>query len=170
MKSSDTLLISRKEVASILRMGDCITAVESAFRLHAEQKAITPKVLGFHSRNGGFHIKAGALELSRSYFVVKVNANFSGNPKQHALPSIQGVIVVMDGTNGKLLSLIDSIEITIMRTGAATAVAAEYLALPDATTATICGCGNQGRISLTALMEVRKLKKIYAFDIDEAQV
>lgn len=64
----------------------------------------------------------------------------------------------------------DSIEITIIRTGAATAIAAKYLAHPKATTATICGCGNQGKISIKALRKVRSLEKIYAFDADEAQI
>jgi len=63
----------------------------------------------------------------------------------------------------------DSIEITILRTGAATAVAAKYLSFSDAKIATICGCGNQGKISLKALMKVRKLEKVYAFDIDKLQ-
>ncbi len=60
----------------------------------------------------------------------------------------------------------DSIEITIVRTGAATAVAAKYLSLPDATIATLCGCGNQGRISLKAIMKVRALTTVYAYDTD----
>src|SRR5204863_7570503 len=98
-----------------------------------------------------------------------INANFPSNSKQYGLPTIQGVTVVCDGVNGRLLSLMDSIEITIIRTGAATAVAAKYLALPDAKIVTICGCGNQGRISLKALMKVRQLKKVFAFDIDEVQ-
>jgi len=169
MELSDTILLSRKDIASILTIEECITAVEAAFRLYAEGKALTPKVMGIHADEGGFHIKAGILDLSRSYFVAKINANFPANPRRHDLPTIQGIIAVMDGTNGKLLALIDSIEITIIRTGAATAVAAKYLALADTTTATICGCGNQGRISLKALMAVRPVKKVYAFDIDEKQ-
>ena len=60
----------------------------------------------------------------------------------------------------------DSIEITIIRTGAATAVAAKYLSRADSEVALICGCGNQGKISLKAISEVRQLKKIYAYDID----
>jgi ornithine cyclodeaminase/alanine dehydrogenase-like protein (mu-crystallin family) len=101
--------------------------------------------------------------------VAKVNANFPGNPKQHGLPSIQGVIVVCDGVDGRLLALMDSIEITITRTGAATGVAANCLALQNANVATICGCGNQGRISLKALLKVRKLKKLFVFDVDRKQ-
>jgi ornithine cyclodeaminase/alanine dehydrogenase-like protein (mu-crystallin family) len=63
----------------------------------------------------------------------------------------------------------DSMEITILRTGAATGVAAKYLARRDAKIATICGCGNQGRISLKALARVRPLARAYAFDIDESR-
>jgi alanine dehydrogenase len=169
MELTNTLLLRRIDVSNLLTIEECIISVEEAFKLHAQAKALSPKILGIHTNNGGFHIKAGVLELSRSYFVAKANANFPGNPKQYGLPTIQGVIVVCDGSNGRLLALMDSIEITIIRTGAATAVAAKYLALPDVTTVTICGCGNQGRISLKALMKVRSLEKVYAFDIDEAQ-
>src|SRR6185295_10561255 len=118
---------------------------------------------------GGFHIKAGILGLDRNYFVAKINANFPCNPKQNNLPTIQGVITVCDANDGRLLALMDSIEITIIRTGAATGIAAKYLAIVNATVATICGCGNQGRISLKALLRTRKLEKLFAFDIDKSQ-
>jgi ornithine cyclodeaminase/alanine dehydrogenase-like protein (mu-crystallin family) len=63
----------------------------------------------------------------------------------------------------------DSMEITIIRTGAATGVAAKYLARTDAHVATICGCGNQGRISLKAIAKARDLSRAYAWDIDQGQ-
>jgi alanine dehydrogenase len=169
MEPTTTLLLKRNDVAKLLTIKECIDAVETAFKLHAEGKSLPPKVLGIHTEKGGFHIKAGIMGLERTYFAAKVNANFPGNSKQYGLPTIQGIIVVCNGSNGRLLALMDSIEITIIRTGAATAVAAKYLALHDAKIATVCGCGNQGRISLKALMKVRRLEKIYAFDIDEAQ-
>jgi ornithine cyclodeaminase/alanine dehydrogenase-like protein (mu-crystallin family) len=62
----------------------------------------------------------------------------------------------------------DSMEITALRTGAATAVAARHLARPDARTATIVGCGRQGRIQLAALARVRPLERAYAVDTDAA--
>ncbi len=169
MELTDTLLLQRRDVASLLNIDECMDAVENAFCLHAEGKALPPKVLGLHVDNGGFHIKAGILGFDKPYFVAKINANFPGNPKQYGLPTIQGVIVVCDAGNGRLLALMDSIEITIIRTGAATGVAAKYLAPSDATVATICGCGNQGRISLKALLNVRRLKKLFAFDTDSNQ-
>lgn len=165
MELTETLLLKRRDIVELLTIDECITAVEQAFRLHAEGKALSPKVLGIHATNGGFHIKAGILGTERQYFIAKANANFPANMKQYGLPTIQGIIVVCDGLNGRLLALMDSIEITIIRTGAATAVAAKYLARSDARTVTICGCGNQGTISLQALMKVRRLEKVYAFDI-----
>ena len=169
MASTETLLLTRRDVANLLTITECMVAVENALGLHANGKMMPPKVSGIHVDDGGFHIKAGVLTSDKIYFAAKTNANFPNNSIQHGLPTIQGVIVVCDGRNGRLLSLMDSIEITILRTGAATGIAAKYLALPDARVATICGCGNQGKISLKALLEVRKLEKIYAFDIDPVQ-
>jgi alanine dehydrogenase len=164
----DTLLLSRKEVCELITLDECIAAVEQAFKLYGEGKANPPKVLGLHTPNGGLHIKAGILNLDRTYLVAKLNSNFPNNMFAHHLPLIQGVLVVYDGENGQVLAVMDSMEITILRTGAATAVAAKYLARADAKTATICGCGNQGEISLKALMKVRSLEKVYAYDIDES--
>jgi alanine dehydrogenase len=166
----NTLVIARHDVAHLLKIEDCMDAVESAFKLYAEGKAQPPKILGVHVLHGGFHIKAGVMKLSRNYFVAKTNANFPANMKNNGLPTIQGVISVSDADNGRLLALMDSIEITIIRTGAATGVAAKHLARPDAKIATICGCGNQGRISLKAIMAVRHLEKIYAYDVDHLQM
>lgn len=162
-----TLLLTRREVADLLSLDECIPAVEEAFRLHAEGKTLPPGVLGVPAGEGGFHIKAAGLHLARSYVAVKVNGNFPRNPERSGLPSIQGVIMLCDAENGTLLAIMDSIEITILRTGAATAVAASHLARTDSKVATICGCGNQGRIQLKALTRVRPIQRVYAFDIDE---
>lgn len=164
MKPEGTLILKRSDVAALLGIEECIAAVEQAFRLHAEGKALPPGVLGIHARTGGFHIKAGLLDLNRSYFAAKTNANFPENARRFGLPLIQGVIVICDAENGYPLAVMDSMEITIIRTGAATAVAAKYLARPDSSVATICGCGNQGRISLRAMTKVLPLKQVYAFD------
>ncbi len=169
MKSQEILLLSRKDVASLLGLAECIDAVEQAFKAHVEGRSLPPGVLGVHAKDGGFHIKAAGLELSRPYFAAKVNGNFFRNRERFGLPNIQGLIVLCDAENGAPLAVLDSIEITILRTGAATAVAAKYLAREDAATATICGCGNQGRVSLQALTQVRQIKQVYAFDADHEQ-
>jgi alanine dehydrogenase len=166
MKPTDTLLLTRKNVANLLSLKECIHTVEEAFKLFAEGKMQPPKILGVHNKKGGFHIKAGLIEKKGSFFAAKMNANFPGNVKEYGLPTIQGVLIASDGETGQLLALMDSIEITILRTGAATGVAAKYLSRPTSKTVTICGCGNQGRVSVKALMEVRSITKVFAFDSD----
>jgi alanine dehydrogenase len=166
LKPAGTLLLTRRDVKSLLDLDRCIAAVEEAFRLLGEGKATPPGILGFPAAGGGFHIKSAALTLSRVWFATKINGNFFQNRERFGMPNIQGVVLLCDGENGYPLALLDSIEITIRRTGAATAVAAKYLAREDARVATICGCGNQGRIQLEALSRVRALESACAFDLD----
>lgn len=111
-------------------------------------------------------MKAAALETARAWFAAKVNGNFPDNQRREGLPTVQGVIVLCDASNGRVLAVMDSIEITLLRTAAATAVAAPYLARPDSEVAAVCGCGAQGRAQLRALVRVVQLKRVYAHDLD----
>jgi alanine dehydrogenase len=163
-----SLVLTRTDVQALLGMDECIAAVEAAFRLHAEGSSLSPGVLAVRAPDGGFHIKAAGLKLEHLYVAVKVNANYSGNPRRHGLPAIQGVIVLCDADNGCPLAVMDSMEVTARRTAAATAVAAKRLARPEASTVTVCGCGSQGREQLRALRRVLPLRRAYAFDLDEA--
>ena len=165
---TETLILTRGDVQRLLDVDACEKAVEAALRLHAEGRSLTPGVLAVPAREGGFHVKAAGLDLGRRYFAAKANANFSDNPRRHGLPAIQGVIVLADADDGRPLAVMDSIEVTIRRTAAATAVAARRLARPDSSTVTICGCGHQGRAHLRALVRVLPLKRAYAYDADEA--
>ena len=169
MNSQGTLLLSRSEVADLLTVDECIAAIERVFKLYGEGKTQPPGILGVHTQDGGFHIKAGLLDLDRSFFAAKINANFPHNADRFGLPLIQGVIFLADAQNGYPLALMDSMEITIQRTGAATAVAAKYLARPDSKSILICGCGNQGRVSLQALSKIFSLEHAFAYDVDETR-
>jgi alanine dehydrogenase len=164
-----TLLLKGSEVRGLLSLDECIAAVEAAFRLHGEGRLPAPGVLGAPVEGGGFHIKAALLPGARSYFAAKVNGNFPANPRRSGLPAIQGVIVLADAEQGQPLAVMDSIEITILRTGAATAVAAKHLARPESRVATVCGCGLQGRVQLRALTRVLPLARAFAWDIDPAR-
>jgi ornithine cyclodeaminase/alanine dehydrogenase-like protein (mu-crystallin family) len=163
----DTLVLSRHDVHRLLSMDECIDAVEDAFREHALGRTISPGVLGSHVPGGGFHVKTAGLATDReSVFVAKVNANFPGNASRFGLPTIQGIIVMYDAINGRPLAILDSIEITSVRTAAASAVAARHLARGDAAMVTVCGCGEQGRSQLRALTRVRPIRQVLAFDAD----
>jgi ornithine cyclodeaminase/alanine dehydrogenase len=98
---------------------------------------------------------------------VKVNGNFPQNGPRFGLPTIQGLIMLGDGVTGAPLCVMDSIEITIMRTAAATAVAARRLARPESSVLTICGFGSQGRAHLKTIRLVfPAISTAYVFDID----
>jgi alanine dehydrogenase len=160
-----TLVLTRQSVASILTLDDCIHAVEEAFRRHGLGQIGEPGVLGMHVQGGGFHVKAAAMDGHRPYFAAKLNANFPGN-RVRGQPTIQGVIALFGASDGQLLALIDSIEITILRTGAATAVGARHLSRPVRSVVTIAGCGNQGRVSLQALARVRDSESAFVWDVE----
>ena len=164
-----TLLLTRSQVARLLTMGECIAAVEEIFRAHARGTVPPPGMLGFHADRGGFHLKVAGTGDGQGYFAAKLNANFPNNPREHGLPTIQGVIALFDLGSGRLLALMDSMEITALRTAAATGVAARYLARTDASTATICGCGVQGRLQLEAVHQVRPLDSASCYDLEPSR-
>ena len=167
MTDTKTLILTGADVRELLGLDDCIDTVERVFGMLGRGEVPDPSVLGVHVSGGGFHIKAACAQLGRSYFAAKTNANFPDNPRQRGLPSIQGVIVLSDARDGRPLAILDSMEITTLRTGAATGVAARHLARSDSTVATIVGCGIQGRAQLRSIMAVLPgLSRIWAIDRD----
>jgi alanine dehydrogenase len=169
---NDVRLLSRSEVEGLLDLGECMDAVEEAFRRSASKTDVKTGVLGMHVPGGGFHAKAATMMAGaegRRYFVLKLNANFPGNPARHGLPTIQGLLMLVDATSGSPLCVMDSMSITILRTAAATGVATRYLALPDASRAMIIGCGAQARAQLQAVHLARPLTEALAYDIDAAR-
>ena len=164
-----TTLLSRQDVERLLTPELCIAAVEDAFRQLAEGKVPPPGILGMHAGDGSFHVKAGFLTLERPYFAAKLNANFPANGSRHGLPTIQGAVILSDAANGVPLAIIDSISITALRTAAASAVAAKYLARQESDTVLICGCGGQATSQLAALRRVRAPRRVLAYDQDPAR-
>ena len=148
-------------------MAECIEAIERAFRTSAGAP-IASGILGMSAAGGGFHIKASLLPnhpvRPTGYFAAKVNANFPGNPTAKGLPTIQGILTLFDATTGVPLAVMDSIAVTIIRTAAATAVAARHLSRPDSSTVTIVGCGAQANAQLQAIALVRPIARAFAVD------
>lgn len=162
--NTDILLLKRSEVSSLLTLPDYIAAMEDAFKMHSQGQSMKPALMHVDADRGEFHVKGGGLKLGKPYFVLKANGSFFGNRSDFGLPNILGLVIVFDGECGRPLAVMDSIDITIMRTGATTAVAAKYLARKDSKSVTICGCGTQGRVQLEALLNVfPDLDTVYAW-------
>jgi len=159
------LTLTRREIAALMTLEDYLAAVEEGFRRSADGDAHAPMPMHIAVPEGAFHVKGAHAVLDRSYVAVKLNGNFPGN-RRRGLPTIQGVILLCDGADGSVLSVMDATEITLRRTAAASALAARYLARADVDCAAICGCGLQGRAQLMALAEVLPLKRALAWDLD----
>jgi len=164
-----TLFLDRKQIVKLLTIDDCIDAVERVFRdvgrvLQPAGGSEDPPHVSIGL--GHFHVKAA---IVGNRFAAKVNGNFPGNPERHGLPTIQGLIILADAERGTPLAVLDSIAITAMRTAAASAVAAKYLARQDARTITIVGCGTQAAAQLEAMRRVRPIDRVFAIDVDRAK-
>jgi ornithine cyclodeaminase/alanine dehydrogenase-like protein (mu-crystallin family) len=169
MSTVGTYLLTASDVRELLDIRACIDAVEDAFRALANDTVIAPAVLASHVDGGGFHVKTAGIRSERSFYAMKVNANFPANPMARGLPTVQGVVALFDAVTGEVLALMDSIEITGLRTAAASAVAARHLARPDAHRLTIIGCGVQGAHHARAMLQVRPLTHINLHDVDRAK-
>jgi len=164
---ADTLILRRGDVAALMDQAAWLEAAETGFAAAANGMAWSPPPMPVEGESGAFHAKGAALRLDdRLYVAVKLNANFPGNPAGRGLPTIQGAILLCDGGDGRLLAILDSIEVTIRRTAAATALAARYLARPDSASILICGCGEQGRAQLEALAAVLPLRRAFVWDVN----
>jgi ornithine cyclodeaminase/alanine dehydrogenase-like protein (mu-crystallin family) len=172
VQPGETVVLTRPDIAALMTREDYLRAAEIAFRALASGAAAAPLPLHLHGDGGGFHIKGASLGGDRHLVAIKLNGNFPGNLQRFGLPTIQGAVLLADARNGSLLAVMDSIEITLQRTAAASALAARHLARLGSSRVAVCGCGEQGRAQLAALASVFKLEGASAWDrdFDRAQV
>ena len=170
-RHTPSLILTRGDIARLMTPADYRVAVRSAFAAMADGEAVTPAPMHIAAANGGgFHVKGAAWRAGeRTWAAFKVNGNFPGNPARRGLPTIQGAVVLCDGTSGEVLALMDSIEVTLQRTAGASALAAEHLAPAGASRLAICGCGAQAPAQLRALMDVRPIREVRLWDADRAR-
>jgi ornithine cyclodeaminase/alanine dehydrogenase-like protein (mu-crystallin family) len=164
-----TLLLTASEVTALLDLPACMAAIEEVLRRHAAGETLPPRVLGLPAAGGGLHVKAAGVAAPEPRLAVKVNANYPGNPERFGLPTIQGIVVLFDGACGRPLAILDSMEITALRTAATSALAARHLARPDARTLTVCGCGRQGAMHARAFCGVLPIARLLLWDADAAR-
>jgi ornithine cyclodeaminase/alanine dehydrogenase-like protein (mu-crystallin family) len=158
------LYLSQSDVAACgLTMPEIISALESMFREKGEGRVEMPPKIGVHTMPDAFIHAMPASIPSQKAVGVKWVGGYPAN-SQRGLPYITGLLILNDAETGVPISLMDCTWITAQRTGAATAVAAKYLARPDSTTVGILGCGVQGRSNLEALKTAFPLKKAFAYD------
>lgn len=144
-------------------MTDIIDALDAMFKEKGEGKVEMPPKPGIHPKKDAFiHAMPAYIPSLRSAGMKWV----SGFPENQAkgLPYISGLMILNDPDTGLPTCVMDCTWVTAMRTGAATAVSAKYLARPESSSCGILACGVQGRSNLEALAARFKLKTVKAFD------
>ena len=160
------LYLSKKDIERVnLSMTEIIQALDKAFREKGLGKVEMPPKPGIHTMPDAFIHAMPASVPSVGAAGCKWVSGYPENYKKN-LPYISGLLILNDPETGMPLSVMDCIWITAMRTGAATAVAAKYLANRDSKSIGILGCGVQGRTNLEALKIILPgLSEVRAYDI-----
>ena len=150
---------------------EAVSCVEEAFAALATRAVVMPPILRLDIKeaNGEVDVKTAYVPGIES-FAIKISPGFFDNPKL-GLPSVNGLMVLLSARTGLLeAALFDNGYLTDVRTAAAGAVAARYLARTDASSVGILGAGVQAGLQLQALMLVRPIAsaRIWARDPEKA--
>ena len=165
MLGKTMLYLSRSDIEEVgLEMKAIIDALEQMFKEKGEGKVEMPPKPGIHTLPDAFIHAMPAYIPSIGSAGMKWVSAYPENHKK-GLPYITGLLILNDIETGIPIAVMDCTWITAMRTGAATAVAAKYLARKDSSTVGILACGVQGRANLEALACLYDIKKVKAYDI-----
>ena len=165
MSTNTILYLSRKDVENVnLSMPAIIDTLENMFREKGEGRVEMPPKPGIHTRKDAFIHAMPAYIPNLGAAGMKWVSGYPDNQNKN-LPYISGLLILNDPDNGIPIAVMDATWITAKRTGAATALAAKYLARKDSSSVGILACGVQGRSNLEALSCLFNIKKVKAFDI-----
>ena len=173
------LYLSQEDViaAGGLDMAGTMQAVEAAFRLHGEGKTILPPKPVLRWGGPETEETTGRIMAMPAYLGgdtriagIKWIPSAPQNPAKYHLPRANAVIILNDPDTLMPVAIMDGTIVSAMRTGAATGVAAKYLARPGARRIGLVGAGVQGRTQLMALKcALPKAEQVLVFDLDAAK-
>lgn len=169
---SDITIVGEAQLRALVPLDmAAVDQIERAFLSLATEPVVMPPVLNLAlpERHGEVDVKTAYLP-GFERFAIKVSPGFFDNPAL-GLSSLNGLMLVLSARTGLTEAvLLDNGYLTAVRTAAAGAVAARWLARPDARRAAIIGAGEQARLQLQALMLVRKIEHVavWARDAERA--
>jgi len=163
----DPLFINKEKIAFLLPMEECIEVMEKMFRSLAAGECLQPlrNIMRLPDGSGVLGMMPGhAAKLG--VMGIKVISVFHAN-KEAGFPSHQGIVMLFDAKNGQPLMLFDALEITAIRTAAASAVATKLLARDNSSTLAIIGSGEQAKRHIEAMLLVRNIKQVNLWSRNE---
>ena len=163
----EPLFVNKEKIASLLPMEECIAVMEKMFRSLAAGECLQPlrNIMRLPDGNGVLGMMPGhAAQLG--VMGIKVITVFHAN-SESGLPSHQGIVILFDAKHGQPLMLFDALEITAIRTAAASAVATKLLARQNSSTLAIIGSGEQAKRHVEAMLLVRNIRNINIWSRNE---
>jgi alanine dehydrogenase len=159
------LILNRDCVAAVLKMRDCIAALEGAFSELSNGTAVLPLRIGIPAPDG-INLYMPAYLKQANALAVKVVSVYKNNPQKHNLPTTIGKVLVQNPETGEVICIMDGGYLTAVRTGAVSGLATQLLARPDENqVAGIFGAGVQAEMQLWGVYEARKLKRALVYDM-----
>jgi ornithine cyclodeaminase/alanine dehydrogenase-like protein (mu-crystallin family) len=141
-----------------------LDAVRDAFVAYARGEwTMPPKVYVPAYPEGDFRAMPA---LGAGHALLKWVTSFPGNPAQ-GLPTVTGLVLLSDASNGMLKAVLDAGAVTALRTGAAAVLAAETLGRPDAETAAVIGAGVNGEAAARTF--IARGRRVELWDIDRTR-
>jgi len=170
-----TLLLDSDDVRANAPMTELIPAIEAAFEAYERGDAQMPpkSYIDLPQYNGDFRSMPAYLRVHGddnsdgwdAAGVKWVNVH-PDNRTEYGLPTVLGTMIYSDPKTAVPLSIMDGRELTMLRTGAAAAVATDHLAVDDASSLGIVGAGVQSYTQLEAIAAVRPIEEVVVSDVD----
>jgi alanine dehydrogenase len=152
---------SARHVEAAVSPERAFEAVREAFVAYARGEwSMPPKVYVPAYPAGDFRAMPA---LGAGHAALKWVTSFPGNPEQ-GLPTVTGLVLLSDASNGMLRAVLDAAAVTALRTGAAAVLAAETLGRPDAQTAAVVGAGINGKAAARTFMT--RGREVALYDVD----
>ena len=141
-----------------------LEAVRDAFVAYARGEwSMPPKVYVPAYPAGDFRAMPA---LGAGHAALKWVTSFPGNPEQ-GLPTVMGLVLLSDASNGALRAVLDAGAVTALRTGAAAVLAAETLGASSAKTAAVVGAGVNGKAAARTFLA--RGRQVVLYDVDPAR-
>ncbi|MCG6947490.1 MAG: ornithine cyclodeaminase family protein [Acidobacteria bacterium] len=164
-------IFNRTEIEDALQKVDVTKAIEEGFVAYSQGKVVVPPVgeLVFEDPPGDVHIKYGYIK-DDDFFVIKVASGFYNNVTL-GLPAADGLMLVFSQKTAQLeCVLLDECHLTNVRTAAAGAVVAKYLAPSRVKRIGVFGAGVQGRMQVEALLPIVKCRDVVVWGTGEEEL
>jgi ornithine cyclodeaminase/alanine dehydrogenase-like protein (mu-crystallin family) len=163
---SSVPVFAAEQVQAAVSPERAVDAVREAFVAYARGEwSMPPKVYVPAYPAGDFRAMPA---LGAGHALLKWVTSFPGNPAQ-GLPTVMGLVLLSDASNGSLRAVLDAGAVTALRTGAAAVLAAETLGRADAKTAAVVGAGVNGIAAARTFVARGRDVALYDVDLDRAR-